>query len=234
MEHDGFSLDDKRQRVPENDLSDILKCWKRRHDVKFVAERMNRLAELKKQIAPLKKARLKLHATIHRLKFEEVIAEAKQSSHLAPQDEPQGRLREQAANYRVKPAKAGREERGDSSPPHLNAAGRSARAPVQAPLAEREGYRTARAARETAEAELAELQSRIQPLENEINQLTRQFWVTKQQVADQGYDLSASRYREVEHEETFYEEPDVTLERMLELEEAAKGIIRTLEGMERV
>ncbi|MFN7564742.1 MAG: hypothetical protein ACK5TH_23410, partial [Prosthecobacter sp.] len=121
----------------------------------------------------------------------------------------------------------GREERGDSSPLHLmggeaaktKTAGRSARAPL-----------SARAAREAAEAELAELQSRIQPLENEINQLTRQFWVTKQQVAAQGYDLSASRYREVEHEETFYEEPSATLERMLALEKAAEGIVKTLEG----
>jgi type I restriction enzyme M protein len=99
-------------------------------------------------------------------------------------------------------------------------AGRSARAPL-----------SARAAREAAEAGLAELQSRIQPLENEINQLTRQFWVTKQQVAAQGYDLSASRYREVEHEETFYEEPDVTLERMHELEQCAKAIIQSLQKL---
>ncbi len=175
MEHDGFSLDDKRQRVPENDLSDLLKCWKRRHDAKFSALRVGRLTELQKQIKPLKQDRLKHHAIIHRLKFEEVIASG--------------------------------EEREDSSPPQTKAAGKSARAPL-----------SARAAREQAEAELAELQTRIQPLEDEINQLTRQFWVTKKEVAAQNYDLSASRYREVEHEETFYEEPSVTLERMLQLD----------------
>jgi type I restriction enzyme M protein len=73
------------------------------------------------------------------------------------------------------------------------------------------------------------LQARIQPLENEINQLTRQFWVTKKQVAAQNYDLSASRYREVEHEETFYEDPGITLKRMRQLELAADGIVTTLE-----
>jgi len=195
MEHDGFSLDDKRQRVPENDLSDLLKCWKRRQDAKFSAQRVGRLTELQKQIQPLKHDRLKHHAIIHRLKFEEVIASG--------------------------------EERGDSSPPQTKAAGKRAESARQtkstrAPL-------SARAAREQAEAELAELQARIQPLEDEINQLTRQFWVTKQQVSAQNYDLSASRYREVEHEETFYEEPSVTLERMRQLEQAAETTLKALE-----
>jgi hypothetical protein len=51
----------------------------------------------------------------------------------------------------------------------------------------------ARTARERAEAELAKLQTRITPRQDEINQLARQFWVTKEQVAAQKYDLSASR-----------------------------------------
>jgi type I restriction enzyme M protein len=170
MEHDGFSLDDKRQRVAENDLPDLLTCWQQRRDDKFAQQRATRLEKLQKQIAPLKQDRLKHHAIIHRLKFEEVIASGSAESPLSAAD-------------------------------------------------------VARAAREQAEAELAELQTRIQPLEDEINQLTRQFWVTKQQVANQNYDLSASRYREVEHEETFYEEPRVTLERMRQLELLAERLI---------
>ena len=156
MEHDGFSLDDKRQRVPENDIPDLLACWQHRHDPKFQKKRDARLADLQKQIAPLKADRLKHHAIIHRLKFEEVVAK----------------------------------NDGDK----------------------------ARTAREKAEAELAELNQRIAPLEKEINQLGRQFWVTKEQVAAQNYDLSASRYRQVEQEEVFYEKPAVTLERMRQLE----------------
>src|SRR6185503_19191890 len=65
MEHDGFSLDDKRQKVPENDIPDLLECWEHRHDVKFQQKRTQRLAELQKKIAPLKADRLLHHATIH-------------------------------------------------------------------------------------------------------------------------------------------------------------------------
>src|SRR5436190_3833915 len=74
MEHDGFSLDDKRQKVSDNDIPDILECWKHRREPKFAQARGQRLAELQKQIAPLKKDRLEHHAVIHRLKFDEVIA----------------------------------------------------------------------------------------------------------------------------------------------------------------
>ncbi len=169
MEHDGFSLDDKRQRVPESDIPDLLDCWQHRHDPKFQKKRDARLAELQGQIAPLKADRLKHHAIIHRLKFEEVVAD----------------------------------NDGDK----------------------------ARAPREKAEAELAELNERIAPLEREINQLGRQFSVTKEEVAAQNYDLSASRYRQVEQEEVFYEKAGVTLERMRQLEKKTESDLATLRKM---
>jgi type I restriction enzyme M protein len=168
MEHDGYSLDDKRQKVTESDIPDVLECWNHRRDVKFQAKRTQRLADLQKQIAPLKKDRLEHHAIIHRLKFEEVVSKTADA---------------------------------------------------------------ARAAREKAEAELAELQSRMTPLQTEINQLTRQFWVTKDQVKAQKYDLSASRYRQVEQDEEFYEEPSITLERMLELEAAAAKEVAAIQKL---
>ncbi|MEI6149143.1 MAG: N-6 DNA methylase, partial [bacterium] len=169
MEHDGFSLDDKRQRVGDNDIPDVLTCWDHRSDSKFQKTRDARLAELLVQIAPLKEERLVHHALIHGLTFEEVVAK----------------------------------NDGDK----------------------------ARAAREKAEAELAELQTRIGPLQKEINQLTRQFWVGKDQVVAQNYDLSASRYRQIEQDEVFYEKAAVTLDRLRALEKTALEQVHTLEKM---
>jgi type I restriction enzyme M protein len=167
MEHDGFSLDDKRQKVAESDIPDLLECWRKRKDVKFQQKRTQRLADLQKQIAPLKADRLQHHATIHRLRFEEVIADGSKAE-------------------------------------------------------------KARLTREQAEAELAELQAKIAPLQQEINQLGRQFWVSKDQVKPNNYDLSASRYRQMEQDEVFYEEPEVTLERMLMVEKVATIEIQAL------
>jgi type I restriction enzyme M protein len=168
MEHDGYSLDDKRQRVAESDIPDVLDCWQHRRDVKFQQKRTQRLVDLQKQIAPLKTDRLEHHASIHRLKFEEVVSKTADK---------------------------------------------------------------ARVSREKAEAELAELQSRITPLQTEINQLTRQFWVTRDQVKANKYDLSASRYRQIEQDEEFYEEPRVTLERLRLLEGSATEDVASLAGM---
>jgi type I restriction enzyme M protein len=165
MEHDGYSLDDKRQKVAQSDIPDLLECWDHRRDAKFQQKRAQRLANLEGQIAPLKKDRLEHRAIIHRLKFEEVVSNA--------------------------PDKA-------------------------------------REAREKADAELAELQSHITPLQTEINQLTRQFWASKEQVRANKYDLSASRYRHVEQDEEFYEEPRVTLERLARLEATAAGEVKFL------
>lgn len=73
MGHDGFSLDDKRQRTSENDIPDLLECWKKRFDPGFELQRATRLATLERQLEPLKADRLKHQAAIHSLKFEEVI-----------------------------------------------------------------------------------------------------------------------------------------------------------------
>lgn len=157
MANDGFSLDDKRQKVAENDIPDILECWRNRRNEAFAKVRAARLAELKEAIAPLKKARLEMQREINRLTFESVIAPA--------EDE------------------------------------------------------TAWLALETDEKKLAELNERIAPLQKEIDQLSRQFWATKKDVQANKYDLSASRYRQIEQDETFYEEPNVTLDRIVQLEQ---------------
>lgn len=166
MEHDGYSLDDKRQKVAENDIPDLLNCWNHRRDAKFQQKRTQRLADLQKQVSPLKKDRLDHHAIIHRLKFEEVVSQ---------------------------------------------------------------GPDEARTTREKAESELAELQFRITPLQTEINQLTRQFWVTKEQIKAKKYDLSASQYRQVQQDEQFYEQPQETLGRLQQLDATSSSILKELE-----
>lgn len=80
----------------------------------------------------------------------------------------------------------------------------------------------------TAQDEASEILSKIHPLQNDINQLTRNFWVTKEEIRKNKYDLSAGRYRIEEHDEPFYEAPDQTLKRLLELEKAVSKELESL------
>ena len=169
MEHDGFSLDDKRQPVGENDITDILDCWRHRANPIFAVDRSTRLAELRAAIAPLKARRLQLHAELNRLTFENAIAAADDETTLALLD------------------------------------------------ADRE--------------KLATLEAEIQPLQREFNQLSRQFLVPKAQVVANKYDLSASRYRPMEQDEVYYDAPQVTLSRLLELEKAMAAEVNALEAL---
>jgi type I restriction enzyme M protein len=166
MAHDGFSLDDKRQPVPENDIPDVVACWRHRDDADFEAARRARLEALRAQVAPLKEERLRLEGEINRLTFESAI-------------DPKG---------------------------------------FQKPLG-------------SAHDRLAALEAQVAPLQAQIDQLTRQFWVTAAQVAENKYDLSASRYRQVEQDEVYYEKPGVTMMRLLELERVMDEEIETLRGL---
>jgi type I restriction enzyme M protein len=166
MEHDGYSQDDKRDKIPESDIPDVIECWQNRRDGKFQQRRAHRLAELQQQIAPLEKDRLQHHAIIHRLRFEEVVSKDADK---------------------------------------------------------------ARATREKAQAELEALESRIGPVQREINQLTRCFWVTKVQLKTHKYDLSVGRYRQVEQKNRFYEEIPKTIERLRLLETASSAELARLQ-----
>ena len=88
-----------------------------------------------------------------------------------------------------------------------------------------------RAALAADQQKLEKLHDQMAPLQNEINQLTRQFWVPKEKVVAEKYDLSASRYRQIEHEELFYEEPAITLARLRQLEAVAVDEVAILENM---
>jgi len=157
MAADGFSLDDKRQPVAENDIPDILNAWQHHHDQEFQDQRQARLAALKAEAAPLKEVRLRLQGEINRLTFEQALS----------------------------------------------------------PTGDGEAWQALEAAKE----ELAELEARLAPLQGEIDQLSRQFWVSKLQVKANKYDLSAGRYRHIELDAVYCEKPNTTIERLLLLEE---------------
>jgi type I restriction enzyme M protein len=169
MAHDGFSLDDKRQPVGENDIPDIISCWQKRFDRQFQAGQAQRMAELKAQLEPLRARWLAMQGEIHRLQFEKAIAS---------------------------------EEDG---------------APAEALV-------QAQTEAETVEAEIA-------PLHAELDRLGRQFWVKKDQVKTNKYDLSASRYRQIEPEVVYYEKSKVTLTRMAQLEQTLITEISELQEM---
>ncbi len=151
MEHDGFSLDDKRNEVSENDIPDILTCWRARSEKSFADARQSRMAKLRQEMAPLKSERLKLQEDINRLRFEKVVSENQSSveDHLFKQ-----------------------------------------------------------------ESALESLDQAIHVLQKEFNQLSRQFWITKKDVVANNYDLSAKRYRQVERDEIYYANTEVTLDRL--------------------
>jgi type I restriction enzyme M protein len=169
MAHDGFSLDDKRVAIDENDIPDIVNCWGKRNDKKFNASRDVRIVELRTSLAPLKDERHKMQAEINRLTFEHAI---------------------------------------DSVSNGKSAADLSA-----------------------AQTRLSKIESQIFAPQAELDRLTRQFWVTKEQVKANKYDLSASRYRQVDADALYHEKPSVTLERLLRLEGVMASEIEELKKL---
>jgi type I restriction enzyme M protein len=166
MAHDGFSLDDKRVAIDENDIPDVVNCWEKRKDKKFLESREKRIVELRKELTPLKEKRLKLQADINRLSFELVV----------------------------------------------------------------DSVSDGKAAAELSSAQelLSNIQSLISAPQSELDRLTRQFWVTKEQVKANKYDLSASRYRQVDADAVYHEKPSVTLERLARLENVMLDEIKEL------
>ena len=156
MAHDGFSLDDKRVAIDENDIPDVVNCWEKRTNKKFVESRKLRVDELRTLLAPLKEERRKMQAEINRLTFDHAV---------------------------------------DSVSNGKSAADLSA-----------------------AQTRLSNVESQISAPQSELDRLTRQFWVTKEQVKANKYDLSASRYRQVDADAVYHEKPSVTLERLARLE----------------
>ncbi|MBK8619177.1 MAG: N-6 DNA methylase [Anaerolineales bacterium] len=169
MAHDGFSLDDKRVAIDENDIPDVVNCWEKRTNKKFVESRKLRVDELRTLLAPLKEERRKMQAEINRLTFDHAV---------------------------------------DSVSNGKSAADLSA-----------------------AQTRLSNIESQISAPQSELDRLTRQFWVTKEQVKANKYDLSASRYRQVDADAVYHEKPSVTLERLARLESVMMSEIEEIKKM---
>jgi type I restriction enzyme M protein len=169
MEHDGYSLDDKRQPVEENDIPDILDCWMNRHSAEFRANRAQRLEVLRAQAVPLRARQRDLEKDIHRLRYESAIARD-----------------------------------GDDTP--------SRNLKVE-------------------EQEAGTVGVSLEPLEAEIEQTSRHFWVKQSLIRQNSYDLSASRYRVTEKDPPYMEDPHLTIRRLIELEALISQEARELDAM---
>lgn len=84
---------------------------------------------------------------------------------------------------------------------------------------------------EAIEDELAYLEGQIEPLQDQIDRLTRRFWVSKEQVKANKYDLSANRYRQIEPDPPYYEKPQITLERLMTLQIAMADEVNGLKDL---
>lgn len=169
MAADGFSLDDKRTPISENDIPDILTCWKNRQNAEFQTKRQARIEDLTLQLKPLNEERLRLEGEINRLTFEQVISPS---------------------------------EDGPSSEEL-----------------------------QMVKSHLEELQEQLAPLRAEFHQLSRQFWVSKDQVKANKYDLSASRYSQVAEDIDYCELPKTTINRLKKIEEV---MIKEIDELEKL
>ena len=67
--------------------------------------------------------------------------------------------------------------------------------------------------------------------ENERKRTEKSFFVSKEEIVENDYDLSINKYKEIEYEEIVYEKPEVIIEKIKELE---KEITLGLEELEKL
>ncbi|BDR76575.1 type I restriction-modification system subunit M [Clostridium tetani] len=68
-------------------------------------------------------------------------------------------------------------------------------------------------------------------LEPTVKKEDKWFWVEKEEIADNDYDLSINKYKEIEYEEVVYEKPEVILDKLETLEKSILEDIAKLKGM---
>lgn len=67
--------------------------------------------------------------------------------------------------------------------------------------------------------------------EQESDRKSKAFFVSKEEIKENGYDLSINRYKEIEYEEVEYEPPKVILQQLRDLEKEIRADLDALEGL---
>ncbi len=67
--------------------------------------------------------------------------------------------------------------------------------------------------------------------DNPVDRKGKCFFVPISEIKENGYDLSISKYKEIEYEEVVYEKPEVIMEKIEGLEDRIKTNISELKGM---
>ena len=65
----------------------------------------------------------------------------------------------------------------------------------------------------------------------ESDRKAKAFFVSKEEIEKEGYDLSINRYKEIEYEEVEYDPPKVILGKLRSLENEIRADLDALEGM---
>ncbi len=66
---------------------------------------------------------------------------------------------------------------------------------------------------------------------NPVDRKEKCFFVPVSEIKDNGYDLSISKYKEIEYEEVVYEKPEVIMEKIESIEDKIKANIHELKEM---
>ncbi|MFA7695836.1 MAG: N-6 DNA methylase, partial [Methanoregula sp.] len=67
--------------------------------------------------------------------------------------------------------------------------------------------------------------------ENPTNRKAKCFFVPVKEIRENGYDLSISRYKEIEYEEVQYEKPEVIIEKIAALESGIQSGLMDLKAL---
>ena len=96
-----------------------------------------------------------------------------------------------------------------------------------------DGYSLDDKRQEIENNDIPDIISRFHNLENEKDKkrTEQSFFVSKEEIVKNEYDLSINRYKEIEYEQVVYEEPKVIIQKIKDLE---KEILESLEELERL